>query len=181
MLSKILILPFMLILFSCFKTKAKEEITFKSCSGSVMLDLSDKNKDGYAIYDGPEGHLFLEITNSTEQDTMWEPKISRGDNSPQVDSRFELVVNQDTILMCGTSFLKIKHQHARMYEILLLFNEIKEGDKPDYVSDSSFYMKKIGNYLKNGQLIFTDLRNKKTIQIPKSPDFKIQFHLIPFD
>ncbi|MBE9463673.1 hypothetical protein ACFP1I_32135 [Dyadobacter subterraneus] len=68
-----------------------------------------------------------------------------------------------------------------MYEILLLFNEIKEADKPDYISDSSFYIKKIGNHLKNGQLILTDLKNIKTIQIPKSPDVKIQFHLIPFD
>src|SRR5438445_630995 len=110
MISKILILPFMSILFSCFNTKAKEEITFKSCNGSVVLDLSDKNKVGYPIYDGPEGHLFLEVINNTQQDTLWFPQFFREDPPQEVDSRFELVMDKDTVLMAGGGFLRIEKE-----------------------------------------------------------------------
>jgi hypothetical protein len=163
---------FILILcgFSGCATKNVGEVSFSISSGKVDMDyhlLDDFNV-------GPRANLYLEIFNNTNSDTVFTPIYN--DTwlaSPDENSSFKLVVDKDTLHLSGRRFTIGKQGYGNNYELILFFEKVREENKPSFIVDSTYYKNKLISCLENGEVIFTDYRSKKTVHVPKSPDFKI--------
>lgn len=167
---------FSLCVFSSCLKKSDGEVTFRSCSGKVVMDY-DREAD---FNDGPQGFLNIEIFNDTDKDTVFTPIYDTTLRQPEENSSFELVVDKDTLHLSGRRFTIGKQGYGNNYELILYFNEISEDSKPDYIADSTYYKNKLFRCLEKGEVIFTDYRSKKTVHIPKSNEFKIDINWQPF-
>lgn len=145
------------------------EVTFKNCSGKVVMDY-EREVD---FNDGPQGFLNIEIFNDTDKDTVFTPIYDTSSRAPDENSSFKLVVDLDSLHLSGRRFTIGKQGYGNNYELILYFKEIEEDSRPDYITDSTYYKNKLIRCLEKGEVIFTDYRSKKIAHIPKAPGFKI--------